>query len=31
VKNGRNFRASRNIFAIPAAQVKGAIIQNPEY
>ncbi len=31
VKNGRNFKASRNIFAIPAAQVKGAIIQNPEY
>lgn len=30
-KNGRNFSADRNIFAIPAAQVKGAITQNPGY
>ena len=31
VKNGRNFDAKRNIFAIPAAQVTGAITQNPGY
>lgn len=31
VKNGRNFDATRNIFAIPSAQVKGAITQNPGY
>ena len=31
VKNGRNFPATKNIFAIPAAQVKGDIIQNPGY
>jgi hypothetical protein len=31
VKNGRNFDATRNIFAIPAAQVTGAITQNPGY
>ncbi|MGI6223671.1 MAG: RagB/SusD family nutrient uptake outer membrane protein [Prevotella sp.] len=31
VKNGRNFDATRNIFAIPAAQVKGEIVQNPGY
>jgi hypothetical protein len=31
VKEGRNFPATRNIFAIPAAQVKGAIVQNPGY
>ena len=30
-KAGRNFDAYRNIFAIPAAQVKGAITQNPGY
>ena len=30
-KAGRNFDANRNIFAIPAAQVKGAITQNPGY
>ena len=31
VKEGRNIDATKNIFAIPAAQVKGAIIQNPGY
>ena len=31
VKEGRNFEETRNVFAIPAAQVKGAIIQNPGY
>lgn len=31
VKNGRNFDASRNIFAIPSSQVTGAITQNPGY
>lgn len=30
-KNGRNFSADHNIFAIPAAQVKGDITQNPGY
>lgn len=30
-KAGRNFSADRNIFAIPSAQVKGAITQNPGY
>ena len=30
-KNGRNFEAYRNIFAIPANQVRGAITQNPGY
>lgn len=30
-KNGRNFSAERNIFAIPSAQVNGAITQNPGY
>ena len=31
VKEGRNIDATKNIFAIPAAQVKGAITQNPGY
>jgi len=31
VHDGRNFSSDKNIFAIPAAQVKGAIIQNPGY
>lgn len=31
VKNGRNFDAYRNVFAIPAEKVKGALIQNPGY
>lgn len=31
VKEGRNFEETRNVFAIPAAQVKGAIIQNQGY
>lgn len=31
VKAGRSFDASRNIFAIPAAQLGGAITQNPGY
>ena len=30
-KNGRNFAATKNIFAIPADQVKGDIKQNPGY
>jgi len=30
-KNGRNFESYRNIFAIPANQVGGAITQNPGY
>ncbi len=30
-KNGRNFSANKNIFAIPAKQLKGAIKQNPGY
>ncbi len=30
-KNGRNFSATKNIFAIPAKQLKGAIQQNPGY
>lgn len=30
-KNGRNFSKDKNIFAIPADQVKGAIQQNPGY
>jgi len=30
-KNGRNFPASKNIFAIPADQVRGALVQNPGY
>lgn len=29
--NGRNFGEYKNIFAIPANQVRGAIIQNPGY
>ena len=31
VKTGRNFSADKNIFAIPQAQVKGPITQNPGY
>lgn len=31
IKEGRNFPASKNIFAIPSAYVKGAIKQNPDY
>jgi hypothetical protein len=31
VKNGRNFEASKNIFAIPAAAVDEVLIQNPGY
>lgn len=30
-KNGRNFSADKNIFAIPADQVRGPITQNPSY
>ncbi len=30
-KNGRNFDAYKNVFAIPADQVKGSIKQNPGY
>jgi hypothetical protein len=30
-KNGRNFSADKNVFAIPAKQLKGAIQQNPGY
>ena len=30
-KNGRNFAETKNIFAIPADQVKGALTQNPGY
>ena len=31
VKNGRNFEATKNIFAIPAAAVDEVLIQNPGY
>lgn len=31
VKNGRNFEASKNIFAIPSAAVDEVLIQNPGY
>lgn len=31
VKNGRNFDATKNIFAIPAAAVDEVLIQNPGY
>lgn len=31
VKAGRNFSANKNIFAIPAEQVRGDITQNPGY
>lgn len=31
VYNGRNFAATKNIFAIPSAQLIGAITQNPGY
>ena len=31
VKDGRNFQSYKNIFAIPADQVKGAVVQNPGY
>ena len=30
-KNGRNFPATKNVFAIPADQVKGELVQNPGY
>jgi len=30
-KNGRNFSKDKNVFAIPAKQLKGAIQQNPGY
>jgi hypothetical protein len=30
-KNGRSFSKDKNIFAIPAKQLKGAIQQNPGY